>query len=114
MTATGVAASVPKVPFLTAGQWRESASQRLGDVFNPSTGELIGQVPLSSDDETARVVAAAAEALPGWSETPPVDRARILFRFRGLLEQHQESLAQLVTREHGKTLPEARAEVQRG
>jgi len=60
------------------------------------------------------VVAAAAAALPAWSETPAVERARIMFRYRDLVAAHFEEFAALVTREHGKTLPEARAEVQRG
>ena len=60
------------------------------------------------------MVEAAAAALPAWSETPVVERARLMFRFRALLEQNFEELAALVTREHGKTLAEARAEVNRG
>ena len=65
-------------------------------------------------EETDAVVQAAADALPGWSETPIVERARVMFRFRALLEEHFEELAALLTREHGKTLAESRAEMNRG
>jgi malonate-semialdehyde dehydrogenase (acetylating)/methylmalonate-semialdehyde dehydrogenase len=71
-------------------------------------------VGYATAEETGRVVEAAAAALPAWSETPVVERARLMFRFRALLEQNFEELAALVTREHGKTLAEARAEVNRG
>jgi malonate-semialdehyde dehydrogenase (acetylating)/methylmalonate-semialdehyde dehydrogenase len=75
---------------------------------------VIAKVPLCTPAEVDRAVRAAEAALPDWAETPVVDRARILFRFRDLLERHADELAQSVTREHGKTLGEARASVQRG
>ncbi len=113
MAATATPA-VSIVPVLSGGRWYNSASAEGGDVYNPSTGKVIARVPFCSVDETAEVVAAAAAALPAWSETPPVERARIMFRYRDLVAAHFEKFAALVTREHGKTLPEARAEVQRG
>lgn len=106
--------TVPDVPVLSAGKWHKHSKNDGGDVYNPSTGQVIARVPYCTADETAAVVAAAAEALPAWSETPAVERARIMFRFRDLVAQHFEELTALVTREHGKTLPESRAEVQRG
>ena len=75
---------------------------------------MIGRVPFATAEQTGEVVEAAAAALPAWTETPVVERARLMFRFRALLEQNFEELAALVTREHGKTLAEARAEVNRG
>jgi malonate-semialdehyde dehydrogenase (acetylating)/methylmalonate-semialdehyde dehydrogenase len=75
---------------------------------------VIGSVPFATVAQTGKVVEAAAAALPAWAETPVVERARLMFRFRALLEQHFEELAALVTREHGKTLAESRAEVNRG
>src|SRR6476469_10302872 len=105
---------VVPVPVLSNGKWKELRSKRAGDVFNPSTGQVIARVPYATADETGQVVEAAAAALPAWSATPVVERARLMFRFRALLEQHFEELAALVTREHGKTLAEARAEVNRG
>ena len=111
---TATSSDLEQVPQLCGGQWVAGGAARYGDVFNPSTGRVIAQVPLSSAAETATFVEAAAAALPSWAETPAVDRARVMFRFRDLVSKHYEELAALVTREHGKTLPEARAEVQRG
>jgi malonate-semialdehyde dehydrogenase (acetylating)/methylmalonate-semialdehyde dehydrogenase len=105
---------VRTVPVLRGGEWFELRAVRCSDVFNPSTGEMIAHVPLCSAAETSEVVDAAAAALSAWSETPVVERARLMFRFRALLHEHFEELAGLVTREHGKTLAEARAEVNRG
>jgi malonate-semialdehyde dehydrogenase (acetylating)/methylmalonate-semialdehyde dehydrogenase len=102
------------VPIFAAGKWSEIKAKRSGDVYNPSTGQIIARVPFCSTEQAARVVDAAAAVLTAWSETPVVERARVMFRFRALLEQHFEELAALVTREHGKTLAEARAEVNRG
>ena len=105
---------IATVPLLIGGRQQASASSRRGEVFNPSTGRVQAEVPLCTAEEIDRAVQAAAAALPAWSETPVVERARVMFRFRELLQAHFEELAALVTREHGKTLAEARAEVQRG
>src|SRR5262249_42581100 len=106
--------SVASVPVLIGGRFESSASQRNGDVFNPSTGNVQARVPFCTGEEIERAVRAAADALPAWSETPTVERARVMFRFREKLQSRFEELAALVTREHGKTLAEARAEMQRG
>jgi malonate-semialdehyde dehydrogenase (acetylating)/methylmalonate-semialdehyde dehydrogenase len=103
-----------QVKNLVAGQWEPSTTTRFGDVYNPSVGRVIAQVPMSTPADVDRVVKAAAAALPAWAETPVVDRARIMFRFRELLGRNADELAYSVTREHGKTLAEARASVQRG
>ena len=100
--------------YLTRGEWVASASARSADVYNPSTGKVIASVPLATAEEVDAVVQIAAAALPAWGETPVVERCRVLFRYRELLLEHYEELAQTITREHGKTLPEARASVQRG
>jgi malonate-semialdehyde dehydrogenase (acetylating)/methylmalonate-semialdehyde dehydrogenase len=112
--ASTTASAVESVLVFSGGKWTDYKSKRSGDVFNPSTGQVIARVPFCSAEQTSKVVEAAAAALPAWSETPVVERARLMFRFRALLEQHFEELAALVTREHGKTLAEARAEVNRG
>jgi acyl-CoA reductase-like NAD-dependent aldehyde dehydrogenase len=83
-------------------------------VFNPSRGEVIAQVPACGEDDVERAAQAARAALPGWAETPPNERTRILFRYRQLLEESLESLARQVIREHGKTFEEACGEVRRG
>jgi malonate-semialdehyde dehydrogenase (acetylating)/methylmalonate-semialdehyde dehydrogenase len=106
--------AVQPVPVLVAGRWESPVTERFGDVYNPSTGRVIARVPFCTAAEVDRAVRAAAAALPGWAETPVVERARVLFRFRDLLARHADELAQCVTREHGKTLGESQASVQRG
>src|SRR5262249_59259978 len=89
-------------------------SQRLGDVFDPATGRCIRQVPLASAGDGDRALSAAAEAFTTWSRTPPLVRARVLFRFRELAEAEADVLSRLVTEEHGKVLTDARGELTRG
>src|SRR5438132_13623886 len=96
-----------EVPLLIDGRFETSASERRGEVFNPSTGRVQAQVPFCTADEIDRAVRSAAEALPAWSETPAVERARVMFRFRELMQARFEELAALVTREHGKPIAEA-------
>jgi len=106
--------SAELVPMLVGGHWEVSSSERFSAVFNPSTGREIGRVPLGTAADVDRAVVAAAHALPAWAETPTVERARVLFRFRERLVASGDELARLITREHGKTLSESRASVQRG
>ena len=89
-------------------------SERCGDVFNPAFGKLSARVPLASVAEVDAAVAAANAAFPAWAETPPIKRARILFKFKDLLDQHHDELAELITREHGKVFSDAKGEVMRG
>src|SRR5256885_16845728 len=83
-------------------------------VFNPATGEVIDQVPLSGPEEVDAAVRAAQHAYRSWSKTPVMERVRLMFRYKALLEDHFEELAAIVTRHHGKTLDESRGEVRRG
>ncbi len=83
-------------------------------VFNPATGEIIDNVPLSGAAEVDAAVRAASHAYGSWSKSPVMERVRLMFRFKAILEEHFEELAALVTRHHGKTLDEARGEVRRG
>jgi len=83
-------------------------------VYNPSTGDVIASCPAGGVTEVNAAVDAAQAAFPGWSETPAVDRARVFFRYRQLIEQNFDRLCQTVSREHGKTLAEARGSVHRG
>src|SRR4051812_42704243 len=103
-----------QVKMLIGGRWEASRSDRRGPVYNPSNGGIIAEVPFCGAEEVDRAVRSAAAALPAWAETPVVERARVMFRFRERLSAQAEEVAQLVTREHGKTLSEARASVQRG
>jgi malonate-semialdehyde dehydrogenase (acetylating)/methylmalonate-semialdehyde dehydrogenase len=99
---------------LIAGKWTEARTDRFGNVWNPSTGEVIAHTPFCGPEDVDRAVQAAKKAFPAWRDTPAPDRARIMFRFRDLLEKHADDVARICTREHGKTLPESRASVQRG
>jgi malonate-semialdehyde dehydrogenase (acetylating)/methylmalonate-semialdehyde dehydrogenase len=92
----------------------DGRSGRQGPVFDPATGQVRAQLALASAAETRVAVAAAVRALPGWSATPPIARARVLFRFKSLIEAHIDELARLITLEHGKVLSDARGEVIRG
>lgn len=91
-----------------------SNSGRQQAVFNPASGEQIASVALASVDEVDRAVGFALAAWPAWSETAPLRRARVMFKFKALLEQHQEQLAAIITREHGKIFSDAMGEVTRG
>jgi malonate-semialdehyde dehydrogenase (acetylating) / methylmalonate-semialdehyde dehydrogenase len=96
------------------GRWVESRAARFQDVINPATGELLARVPLGDAEEVAGAVAAAQAAFPAWRATPPGQRAHYLFELKVRLEKHFEDLARTITREHGKTLDEARGSVRRG
>jgi malonate-semialdehyde dehydrogenase (acetylating)/methylmalonate-semialdehyde dehydrogenase len=89
-------------------------SGRFGKVFNPSTGEAIGQVPFANAAELEECVRVARAAFESWSAQTPLRRARVLFRFRQLLEEASDELAAVISREHGKTLADAKGEVTRG
>ena len=91
-----------------------SGTTQFLDVHNPATGEVIARTPLSTGTDVDAAVAAASKAFPEWRDTPPMVRARTMFRFRELLERHFEEIAATVTREHGKTLDEARGSLRRG
>ncbi len=113
MSASETKTTLKIVPILSAGKWIECPSNRTELVFNPSTGQAIGQVPLCTVDQTDSVIQSAVNAFDTWNETPVVERARLMFRMRQLMEERFNEIAALVTREHGKTLAESRAEVQR-
>jgi malonate-semialdehyde dehydrogenase (acetylating)/methylmalonate-semialdehyde dehydrogenase len=99
---------------LIGGKWVDSAAKEFYNVTNPSTGEIIAQVPMGGQDDVERAVQAAHKAFQSWRETPVVERARVMFKFKALLEQNYEQIAKSVTREHGKTFAEAKASVFRG
>src|SRR6202035_261973 len=96
------------------GKHAEGTSGRWGDVYNPATGERSRRVAFASAGEVDRAVKAAAAAFPAWAATPPLTRARILFKFRELLDREAGALARLITDEHGKVLSDAAGEVTRG
>lgn len=96
------------------GEWLESVSSQTESVFNPATGKVIAEVPLSTKEDVDRAVQAANEAFQTWSKTAVPRRARVLFKYQQLLVENWDELAELVTLENGKSLTEARGEVQRG
>ena len=95
------------------GNWVAAAAGEQLDVQNPATGEILARVPLSGAADVDAAVAAARAALPGWRSRSVIERARWLFGLRQVMEAHADELARSVTREMGKTLPDARAEVGR-
>jgi malonate-semialdehyde dehydrogenase (acetylating)/methylmalonate-semialdehyde dehydrogenase len=96
------------------GQWIPASASESLEVRNPATDETLALVPMSGYTDVEAVVEAAAKAFPSWRMTPPQERARYFFRLRQLLEEHREELARIITTEMGKTLDDARGEVQRG
>ncbi|MCL7405605.1 MAG: CoA-acylating methylmalonate-semialdehyde dehydrogenase [Marivivens sp.] len=96
------------------GEHVKGTSGRFSDVYNPATGEIIAKVPLASDEEMDAAIKAAEKAQVEWAKVNPQRRARVMMKFGQLINEHMEDLAELVAREHGKTIPDARGDVQRG
>jgi malonate-semialdehyde dehydrogenase (acetylating)/methylmalonate-semialdehyde dehydrogenase len=96
------------------GRLVDGASGRFGDVWDPARGEVQARVPLASAAEVGAAVAAAQAAFPGWAATTPLRRARLLNRYRALLEEHTGALAEVITAEHGKVHEDALGEIARG
>jgi malonate-semialdehyde dehydrogenase (acetylating) / methylmalonate-semialdehyde dehydrogenase len=96
------------------GRAIDTTGGRYADVYNPALGEPCARVALASTGEVNDAVAAAAAAFPAWGATPPLQRARVLFRYLQLCQQHTDEFAAMITREHGKTFPDAQGEVARG
>jgi malonate-semialdehyde dehydrogenase (acetylating)/methylmalonate-semialdehyde dehydrogenase len=96
------------------GGLSESSGGRWGEVFNPATGERARRVALAGTAEVDAAVRAARAAFPGWAATPPLTRARVMFKFRERLLRDEEALARLITDEHGKVLSDAKGELTRG
>lgn len=101
------------VPHYIGGKPLTETSTKFGEIHNPAQGETIGQVGIACKNLCDKAVATAKEAGYSWSQTPPTKRAYILFKFRELLEKNQLDLARMVTREHGKTLEDAKGSVAR-
>ena len=113
-------ASAPPSSFVssTVGHWIGGQVVIQGshrqDVFNPATGEVAREVLLGGSDEVSAAVLAAREAAPGWANTPPIRRARVLNNFLALMNEHRDAIAALITAEHGKVFSDAQGEVTRG
>src|SRR5256885_12897007 len=101
-------------PAFIGGEWREISGVDRTPVFNPSRGEVIAEVPACTKEHVDLAVEAAADAFPKWRDTTPVERARLFFCYRQLFEENFDCIRQSVSREHGKTLAEARGSAYRG
>ncbi len=106
--------STANIDHYIAGHVQASTSGRAQDVFNPATGAITGRVAMANRSDVDKAVAAARAAFPAWADTPPLRRARVLFRFLELLNTHRDELAHLITAEHGKVFTDAQGEVSRG
>src|SRR5262245_20308039 len=95
-----------EVPQFINGKSVTTQGRKL-DLYNPATGMVTGQVDVANKQTVDQAVAAAKAAFPAWSATTPPQRAKILFRFKTLLEQNRDQLIKLITQEHGKTISEA-------
>lgn len=103
----------------TIAHWIEGnlvggASQRRAPVYNPALGEMQSEVLLGGAADVDDAVRAAARAFPAWADLPALRRARVMFRFKELIEKHHDALAACITREHGKVFSDAKGEVTRG
>jgi malonate-semialdehyde dehydrogenase (acetylating)/methylmalonate-semialdehyde dehydrogenase len=103
-----------KFPHFIGGKRVEGQSGRYADVYEPMTGEVRGQVALASRAELRAAVLNAKAAQPAWAATNPQRRARVLMKFLDLVHKEYDSLAELLAREHGKTIPDAKGDIQRG
>ena len=102
------------VPHFINGAHVEGSSTRRGEVFNPATGAVSKHVALANAADVDAAVQAAADAFPAWSAMTPLRRARVMFKYKALLEEHLDELAELITKEHGKVISDAKGEVIRG
>ena len=112
-TAPETTTAAPLIGHVINGQ-RVLDGGRTQPVYNPATGEVIRQVALAETDTVTNAIAAAEAAFPEWRDTTPLSRARVMFRFKELVEKHAETIVALITEEHGKVLDDARGELQRG
>ena len=105
--------TLPVIQNYINGEWVTSQSTVTGDIWNPATGEKIATVPYGTEADVDMAVKAAREAYPEWRETPPLTRARYLFRLKEAFEEEFEDIARVLTTEQGKAIDEARGEVRR-
>ncbi len=106
--------AITDIPHYVAGARFAGTATRSQTVTNPATGAVTGQVPLANAADVDAAVAAAQAAFPKWSDTPPIRRARVMFKFLELVNQHKDELAHAITAEHGKVFTDAQGEVARG
>jgi len=113
-TPNDAALKVRNLTHFIDGKAFPGAGRRWGEVYNPASGAVTARVPLASRGETEQAIAAAAAAFPKWAGTPPLRRARIMYKFKELIERHADELSALISSEHGKVLSDAKGELTRG
>ena len=96
------------------GKEFKGESKRSADVFNPATGEVQAKVNLASKSDVDAAIKVASQAFPEWADTPPITRARILFKFKELIEKNSDELTKLIVAEHGKVYDDAKGSLTRG
>ena len=106
--------SINQIGHYINGEHCVGKSNRFGDVYNPATGAISAQLAYATADETKAAIDSAQAAFPAWAATPALRRARILFKFKALLDENANELAKAISLEHGKTISDARGEVTRG
>ena len=111
---TEVSAELPTVSHWIGGRRAASSHGRTGNVFNPSLGAVAARVGLATGEDVNAAVSAAREAFRGWAATPAPRRARVLFKFKELMESRSGEIARLISSEHGKTVSDAQGELARG
>ena len=105
---------ITDIPHFIGGARSAGGSSRHQPVTNPATGAVTGRVLLASAADVEAAVASAQAAFPAWADTPPIRRARVMFKFLELVNQHKDDLARAITVEHGKVFTDAQGEVARG
>src|SRR5215831_10565313 len=103
-----------EIGHVVGGKEVKGTSGRFGDVFNPNTGEVAAKVAFAKHSEVEHAIAVAEAAQPAWAATNPQRRARVMFKFLELIQREHDELAKLLSSEHGKTVPDARGDIQRG
>jgi malonate-semialdehyde dehydrogenase (acetylating)/methylmalonate-semialdehyde dehydrogenase len=102
---------IEKLKYFVNGSWKESKASKHMDIFNPSTGEIIAHAPCCTGDEVREAVQSAKEAYPEWSNTPPLKRVQVLFKFRELIEKNFDDLVLTLCKEQGKVIGESQGDV---
>lgn len=102
---------IKRLKFYANGEWLESKTEKYMDVYNPSTGEVQAQTPCCTAEEVEYAIASAKEAFKTWSNVPVMKRTQVLYKFRELLIEHMDELAEICAREHGKNLAESKGDI---
>ncbi len=106
-----IASDVKVLSFFADGQAMTSSSGKYADIYDPSTGQVVAQAPLCTQEEVDRAIQSAKNAYPAWADTPAIKRVQVLYNFRDLIDEHLDELTRLVATENGKVWDEALGDV---